>query len=203
MAMKGCQRLLWEEKMKFAIQVDLNVSCEDFWKYRAHSKLLSYQIKRGGLDRIETIEQGTLDSGIHYRRMHIFPKMEFLELSKTIKRHVEQNFTGLHDYQWWEEDGSLVQYFETRPLGFLANHVLTEGKMELTKLSENTCRYILIGNVNVRFLGLGPIVEAAVVHNMKKFYRGGFRDSINEFFQNTTLSDKLSETTAINNSPTM
>ncbi|GJQ13289.1 hypothetical protein GpartN1_g5080.t1 [Galdieria partita] len=176
--------------MKFRIEVDLNVSCEDFWKYRAHSKLLSYQVKRGGLDRIETVEEGVQDNGTYYRRMHIFPKMEFLELSKSIKRHVEQKFTGLHDYQWWEEDGSLVQCFETRPLGFLANHVLTEGKMELTKISDTVCRYSLTGSVDVHFLGLGPIVEAAVVHNMKKFYKGGFRDSVNEFFQHSFSEDE-------------
>ncbi|EME27405.1 hypothetical protein Gasu2_35030 [Galdieria sulphuraria] len=173
--------------MKFRIDVDLNVSCEDFWKYRSHSKLLSYQVERGGLDRIETIEEGVLESGTHFRRMHIFPKMEFLELSKTIKHIVEQKFTGLHDYQWWEEDGSLIQCFETRPLGFLAHHVLTEGKMELTRISDTICRYSLTGSVDVHFLGLGPIVEAAVVHNMKKFYKGGFRDSVNEFFQRTFL----------------
>eukprot|EP00871_Galdieria_phlegrea_P002522 jgi/Galph1/3270/GphlegSOOS_G1927.1 len=181
--------------MKFHISVELNVPLEEFWKFRSHSDLLEVQMKHGDLDRIETVEEGVQEDGMYYRKMHIFPKMEFLELSETIRKHVEQNFTGLHDYQSWREDGSFVQYFETRPLGFLADRVLTKGNMTLTKVSEKVCQYTLEGNVKVRFLGLGPIVELFVVQNMKRFYRGGFRDSIHEFFSNhNSLREKSKAT---------
>jgi hypothetical protein len=175
-------------KMKFDIQVPLQVSKEEFWKFRSHPEFLKLQVEKGHLDRLETIEEGTLEDGTCFRRMHIFPKLEFFEGFKSLKHYVEEHFTGLEDYQWWKEDGSCTQFFCTKPLGILADKVTTEGRMDLIETSSETCTYVLQGTVQVHLAGIGHLAEPIIIRNMKHFYQGKFCELANGFFQRRATS---------------
>lgn len=177
-------------RMKFYIQVPLQVSRQEFWKFRSHPEFLKLQVERGHLDRLETIEEGTLEDGTCFRRMHIFPKIEVFEGFKSLKQYVDEHFTGLEDYQWWKEDGSCTQFFCTKPLGVLADKVTTQGRMELIETGNETCTYILEGTVQVHLVGIGHLAEPIIIRNMKHFYQGKFCELANEFFshENTTTT---------------
>ncbi|GJD11641.1 hypothetical protein Gasu2_57660 [Galdieria sulphuraria] len=149
--------------MKFHIEVPLQVSKEEFWK-------------------LETVDEGTLEDGTCFRKMHIFPKLEVFEGFKSLKHYVEEHFTGLEDYQWWKEDGSCTQFFCTKPLGLLADKVTTEGRMDLIETGTETCTYVLQGSVQVHLVGIGHLAEPIIIRNMKHFYQGKFCELANEFF---------------------
>ncbi|GJQ10105.1 hypothetical protein GpartN1_g4863.t1 [Galdieria partita] len=190
--------------MKFHIEVPLHVSKEEFWKFRSHPDFLRLQVEKGHLDRLETVDEGTLEDGTCFRKMHIFPKMEVFEGFKSLKQYVEEHFTGLEDYQWWKEDGSYTQFFCTKPLGLLTDKVTTQGRMDLIGTGNETCTYILQGTVEVHLVGIGHLAEPIIIRNMKHFYQGKFCELANEFFrQKNELTSHQQELPWANKGPSM
>eukprot|EP00871_Galdieria_phlegrea_P003570 jgi/Galph1/4213/GphlegSOOS_G2832.1 len=178
--------------MKFYIQVDIQTTKENFWKYRSHPKFLQLQVEEGQLDKLETVEEGTKEDGTCYRKMHIYPKLELFEGFKVLKRYVQENFAGLEDYQWWKEDNSYVQFFRTKPLGLLQDAVITEGRMDLQDTGATCCQYVLQGEVHVHIIGVGHLAEPIIVHNLKTFYEGKFCEIANKFFSQYRVSKDFS-----------
>ncbi|EME26357.1 hypothetical protein Gasu2_56370 [Galdieria sulphuraria] len=160
--------------MKFHIVCFLPMNREEFWKVRSSNEFLRFLCneKKSNFEKIEIEEEWMDSDGTGHRRVRYTPRMEFFELAKMARKYVEKFFTGFEDVQTWNDiSAPFCQVFINRPLGKLEDRVVTRGQVTVEPAGEEQCKHVMVGDCTANIMGIGTLIESAVVANMEKFYK--------------------------------
>eukprot|EP00871_Galdieria_phlegrea_P002200 jgi/Galph1/2981/GphlegSOOS_G1605.1 len=147
---------------------------EEFWKARSSNEFLKLLCdeKSSNFEKIEVLEERTEADGSGYRRVRYTPRLQFFEVAKVARKYIEKLFTGLEDIQTWNDVAApFCQMFVNRPLGKLQDRVITRGQVTVEPAGEEQCKHIMTGECVANIMGLGSLIESAVVTNMERFYK--------------------------------
>lgn len=160
--------------MKFHIVCFLPMNREEFWKIRSSNEFLLFlcKDKSSSFEKIQVEEEWLDSDGTGHRRVRYTPRMEFFELAKVARKYLEKFFTGFEDMQTWNDAvAPFCQLFVNRPLGTLGDRIVTKGQVTVEPAGEEQCKHVMIGECTANIMGIGKLIESAVVANMEKFYK--------------------------------
>lgn len=142
-------------------------SAETFWAMLEHPAYEAAVAEAVGLAVYREIERRE-EEGALYRRIHAEPRGLPSYMKTLLRRAAGVEGGSFEEEQWRRSDAMELEWRMTPSV--LAERVRAEGVLRVESVDAGRCRRVLDGEVGIRVLGLGGVLERTVVRAAEDAY---------------------------------